>query len=175
MTKKTNEKVYEYFKLDDFYIRGRFKEYVDQMWVQNKKTESYFRALIDLYAISAVIGLKTGRLLEEDSSDEKRTVQLKQISDYIHILKPIMQMILMLDTTRGLNEEERIQSAFRNPETEEEYKANMELFNSYARGGIEYLYDHLVTRDSTEDDLFDDARVNNILALVANPLEESII
>ena len=78
MPKKAKEEmVYEYFKLDEFYIRGRFKDLVDKMWVQNKRTESYFRALIDIYAISAIIGLKIGRRLPDDTSDEKRTVQLK--------------------------------------------------------------------------------------------------
>ena len=174
MPKKAKEEVlYEYFKLDEFYIRGRLKDLVDKMWVQNKKTESYFRALIDIYAISAVIGLKTGRRLEEESSEEKRTVQLKQISDYIQILKPIMQLVLMLDTSRGLSEEDRIQSAFRNPESKEEYDANMNLFNSYARGGIEYLYDQLVTRiRNDETDFFDDIRLNNMIALLSEPIDQ---
>lgn len=170
-----DEVLYEYFKHDEFYIRGRFKDLVDKMWVQNKRSESYFRALIDIYAISAVIGLKTGRRLEEDASDEKRTVQLKQISDYIPILRPVMQLVLMLDTSRGLSEEDRIQSAFQNPETKEIYKANMELFNSYARGGIEYLYEQLVIRDRDEDtDTFDDPRLNNIIAVLSDQMSETI-
>ena len=169
-----DEVLYEYFKHDEFYIRGRFKDLVDKMWVQNKRSESYFRALIDIYAISAVIGLKTGRRLEEDASDEKRTVQLKQISDYIPILRPVMQLVLMLDTSRGLSEEDRIQSAFQNPETKEIYKANMELFNSYARGGIEYLYEQLVIRDRDEDtDTFDDPRLNNIIAVLSDQMSET--
>ena len=177
MPKKAKEEiVYEYFKLDEFYIRGRFKDLVDKMWVQNKRTESYFRALIDIYAISAIIGLKIGRRLPDDTSDEKRTVQLKQISDYIQILKPVMQLILMLDTSRGLSEEERIQSAFQNPETKEIYTENMELFNSYARGGIEYLYEHLITRDRDEEtDLFDDERLNNIIAVLSGPMSDSAL
>lgn len=170
-----DEVLYEYFKHDEFYIRGRFKDLVDKMWVQNKRSESYFRALIDIYAISAVIGLKTGRRLEEDASEEKRTVQLKQISDYIPILRPVMQLVLMLDTSRGLSEEDRIQSAFQNPETKEIYKANMELFNSYARGGIEYLYEQLVIRDRDEDtDTFDDPRLNNIIAVLSDQMSETI-
>ena len=42
MPKKAKEEVlYEYFKHDEFYIRGRLKDLVDKMWVQNKKSESY--------------------------------------------------------------------------------------------------------------------------------------
>lgn len=173
--KPENEVVYEYFKHDEFYIRGHFKDIVDKMWVQNKKSESYFRALIDIYAIATLIGLKAGRRVDDDPSEEKRTVQLKQISDYIQILKPIMQLVLILDTSRGISEEERIQSAFQNPDSKETYKENMELFNSYARGGIEYLYEHLVTRDRSDDDMYDDDRINNILALLKDPIQENIL
>ena len=175
MAKKNEEKIYEYFKMDEFTVTGRFKDYVDRLWVQNKISESYIKRLVDIYAIAAVIGLKAGRCLPDEPGEEKRTIQLKQISDNIQTLKPIMQLILMLDTTRGLSEEERLDSAFRNPENETVYRQNMNLFNSYARGGIEYLYDHLVTRDrDDETDEFEDPRINNILALMRLNIEETL-
>lgn len=52
----------------------------------------------------------------------------------------------------------------------------MELFNSYARGGIEYLYEHLITRDRDEEtDLFDDERLNNIIAVLSGPMSDSAL
>lgn len=67
-------------------------------------------------------------------------------------------------------------SAFQNPETKEIYTENMELFNSYARGGIEYLYEHLITRDRDEEtDLFDDERLNNIIAVLSGPMSDSAL
>lgn len=47
----------------------------------------------------------------------------------------------------------------------------MELFNSYARGGIEYLYNKLVLRSTKEDDEFVDARVANIMALFNDDMQ----
>lgn len=65
-----------------------------------------------------------------------RTVQLKQIVDNRYILDPIMKLVLLLDESRGLSEEERVRSAFSLPENENQYHQNIELFNSYSRGGI---------------------------------------
>ena len=47
----------------------------------------------------------------------------------------------------------------------------MELFNSYARGGIEYLYEQLVLRAPDVDEDYTDFRIANIVALVSNPIE----
>ena len=47
----------------------------------------------------------------------------------------------------------------------------MELFNSYARGGIEYMYEILVVRPGSSDDEYGDRRINNILALLNDPME----
>lgn len=163
---------WEYFKKDDFFITGRFKDYVDKLWVLNQIQQSHVRRLVDLYAIAAVVGLKKNRKLESEPSDEKRTVQLKQIVENYKTLNGIMTLVLLLDESRGLSPEERIRGAFRNPESEEEYRANMELFNSYARGGIEYMYQQLVTRIPDDDEEeHEDNRLTNIIAFMKNSME----
>ncbi len=174
---KESERIPEYFKTDDFIIAGRHKDYVDKLWVQNKIQESFFRRLVDLYCVAAIMGLITKRKAEADnSSTDKRTVQLGQIVTCHSILIQIMRMILMLDESRGLDVDERIRSAFRDPKSVEEYQANMELFNAYARGGIEVLYERLVLRiGDGPDDEFDDERVNNIIALLLDPPNDSAI
>ena len=49
----------------------------------------------------------------------------------------------------------------------------MDLFNSYARGGIEYLYEKLVVRPSNlDDEEFTDARMSNIMALFNDDMQE---
>ena len=51
----------------------------------------------------------------------------------------------------------------------------MELFHSYARGGLEYLHETLVTRPVGIDDEFEDARVANIMEFVKNPINNELI
>lgn len=177
MATKTNPNAtFEYFKTSEVFIYGKYKDYVDKMWVQNKIQESYFRRLVDLYAVAAIVGLKINRRLDNDdkTSDDKRTIQMMQLNDTYQTLGPIMKLILMLDKSRGLDEEARIRSAFKVPETREEHDAGMELFNSYARGGIEYLYQQLIVRiPDDDDDDYGDNRVNNIIALLKNPMNAS--
>ena len=50
--KKEPSHVFEYFKTSEVFINGRFKEYVDKMWVQNKVQESMVKRLVDLYAVA---------------------------------------------------------------------------------------------------------------------------
>lgn len=171
--KKEQPQVFEYFKTCEVTINGRFKEYVDKMWVQNTVQESMVRRLVDLYAIAAVVGLRINRHIPDDRAgdDQKRTIQMMQLTDAYQTLAPIMKLVLMLDESRGLSEEDRIRSAFRIPETREEHDVGLELFNSYARGGIEYMYEMLVVRPGSADDEFGDSRINNIVALLKAPME----
>ena len=49
----------------------------------------------------------------------------------------------------------------------------MELFNSYARGVREYLYEKLVVRPvDLDDDEFTDARMSNIMALFKDDMQK---
>lgn len=176
--KKVNEKkIFEYFKVDEMFFVGKHREYVEQLWTLNKIQESYFKRLVDLYAIAAIIGLRTGRKSaeEQDGTDLKRTVQMKQLNENYKTLLPIMRLVLILDESRGLTPEQRIEGAFVIPENEELYRENMELFNSYARGGIEYLYEKLILKDPDLDDDYTDKRISNIIALLKNPLNDDEI
>lgn len=172
MAVKQEARVYEYFKMSDFQFTGVTCTYIDAMWVQGKISESMFNRLVDLYAIAAIVGLRIRRRLPADGGEQKRTVQLAQIANNYHTLMPIMRLVLLLDESRGLNVEQRVDSAFRNPETQEEYEKNMELFNSYARGGVEYLYQQLVMGEPIDGEDHENKIISNMIALLENPLCE---
>ncbi len=168
---------YEYFKIDEMFFVGKHRDYVDQLWRQGKIQESFFKRLVDLYAIAAIVGLKARRRSaeERDESGIKRTVQMKQLNENYRTLLPIMRLILIMDDSRNMTFEEKLESAFVIPEDEATYKENMELFNSYARGGIEYLYEKLVVRVPDVDEDYTDFRIANIVAFVNNPIESNAI
>lgn len=173
MVRDNKEKSYDYFKTEGVVFYGKFAGYANALWKQNVIQESMIQRLVDIYAISAIVGLRIGRRLENDMSniDEKRAVQLEQIAPEYKRFMTIMQLILILDESRGLSEEERVKMAFEiSPKDEVTYKANMELFNSYARGGLQYLYEELVIRPMDIDDDYTDRRIANIIALTKNPL-----
>lgn len=171
--KKSEQTVYEYFKVDEMTFVGKHRDYVDKLWTQGKIKESYFKRLVDLYAIAAIVGLKAKRRSpeEKDDSGMKRTVQMKQLNENYQTLITIMRLVLIMDDSRNMTFEEKLESAFAIPEDEATYKANMELFNSYARGGVEYLYEKLVLRVPDVDEDYTDYRLANIVALISNPIE----
>lgn len=173
-----SNKIYDYFKTDPIVLNGRFARYANAMWTQNKiDDKSRFSKLLDLYAVAAIIGFRKGRRLADDKlSPEKRTIQLDQIASNYMRFYTIMQVILLLDDSRGLEPAEKAKMAFdTNPKSEKVYEDNMELFHSYARGGLEYLYEVLVTRPVVMDDEFEDARVANIMEFVKNPIDNEIV
>ncbi len=176
-TNRVGKTTYEYFKVDEMFFVGKHRDYVDKLWKQGKIQESYFRRLVDLYAVAAVIGLKTKRRSpeERDDTDIKRTVQMKQLNENYQTLLPIMRLVLIMDDSRDMSFEERLESAFAIPEDVETYKTNMELFNSYARGGIEYLYEQLVLRVPDVDEDYTDYRIANIVALISSSLNTTDI
>lgn len=161
---------FEYFR-SDVKFTGKHSRYIDALWKQNKIKESFVRTLYELYGIAAVIGLRTKTLSPADTvTDGVRNLQATQLIKYSAILNTIMTTVLLLDETSGLSVEQRINRAFRGPNSIEEFNSNVELFNSYVRGGIEYLYSELVERTLSIDDEYTDARVGNIVALISSDL-----
>lgn len=164
---------FEFFSKEPFIIKGKFADYVDKMWVQNKIQESYFKRLVDLYTIAAIVGLRIGRKLEEDNSTEnKRTVQLDAISSCKLTLTKIMRLVILFDDSDGSTPEKRLQAAFKIPESEDVYKKYMNLFNSYVRGGIEYLYEQIIISPVDIDDDYQAGGISNILSLLKKPLKK---
>ena len=67
-----------------------------------------------------------------------------------------MQLILLLDKDYESDEEKRIDKAFRNFGKDEN---DLELFNSYARGGIEVLYERLIQGASKPDNFIENLTI----------------
>ena len=177
MVKKATEenKTYEYFRVEEVFITGKHRDYVDALWTQNKINESYIERLIDLYMIATAVGIRNKRKSPVDPSDEKRTIQAKQLSDNLNNLNMLMRMVIILDDSSGKSVEERIEEAFRIPDNYEDYKRNMNLFDSYFRGGLEILYDRLILKIvGSDDEDYGDAKFSNIMSFIKNPIEDII-
>ena len=116
--RKMDQITYEYFKLESMHFVGKHRDYVDKLWTKNKIQESYFKRLVDLYAIAAIVGLKIKRKSAEvyDESDIKRSIHIDQLIANYQVLLPIMRMVLIIDDSRGFTFEERLESAFLIPE-----------------------------------------------------------
>ena len=157
----------------DVVLTGKHARYVDALWQQNQINNSYFKRLVDLYAFAAIIGFRTNRKSNSDpDTEDKRTIQTQQLVNF-SLLNDLMKLFLLLDKSMG-SDEERVNKAFRGPKDEEEFNENVEMFNSYVRGGIEVLYEELALRELDLNDKYTDKKIGNLMALLENNFVEEL-
>jgi len=162
----------EYF-LQDLIITGKHARYIDKLWEKNKVYNSYIKTLYDLYVLAVVLGLRMGKTSKIDKiGDDKKTLQAGQMNNRRKELSNLMILVLLVDETSNLEEIEKINRAFRGPNNDEEFESNVELFNSYFRAGVEYLYEMLVERNEVvKSDGYVDARIQNIMNLISTEID----
>lgn len=131
---------------NDIVISGKHANYIHFLNDMQRGTKvSFFERYIDILMIGAVIGFIYGRKEKTDVSQVKNTsatIFAETVIREKEKLKFIYRTILLLDDKNNKSEEERIERAFRDEyRNPERHKENMELFYSYARGGISILYE----------------------------------
>lgn len=105
-----------------------------------------FKKYIDVYLCAAVFGYLYGCKAEKDNeSSDRARIYADAISNRRDTCILLYRLITLLDDSEvELSVDERVNRAFRydaDPEKSEETKNNLETFNAYVRGGIEYMYD----------------------------------
>lgn len=129
----------------DYHLKGKhatYAKYIAKHPQDNADVFKPFKRQIDVYMIGAIMGFLHGQPEPEDNTTKDYVSMLasvfireKQKCEFIY------RMIMLLDETTGLTLEQRADRAFRDDTDEQAMVKNMYLFNSYVRGGIEYLYD----------------------------------
>lgn len=156
---------YEFFK-KEYKFQGKHARMAGELWSQNDYEHSYFKRLLDLYIMAAVVGIRVDRKAEPDNSPvETKSIFGEQMSGAKEELDFIMQMMLMLEPVDGKTHEECIKRAFRGVETKEEFDRYNRLFERYVLGGVEELYERLVVRRPEVDDKYQDEKTASLMAL----------
>ena len=156
---------YEFFK-KEFEFRGKHARMVGEMWKANDYEHTYFKRLIDVYILAAVVGFRLDRKADEDYAPfEPRSIFPEQLIREKDKLDFLMQMILMLEFAEKMPQEEAVKIAFRGAETKEEFDRYNEIFHSYVRGGVEELYERLIIRKAEVDDDYRDNKTANLMTL----------
>ena len=145
----------------DMQIRGKYATYwkaLTQLPGNAVETSSNFKIFenyIYVYMVAPIIGLLNGRRAYMDPSDDSKDtagmlaeVQIKNSSK----LKYIYRLIVLMDDSQGLTNEEKIDRAFREDNNGEAAKKGMELYTAYFLGGLEVLYETFVQSCVTDDD-----------------------
>ncbi|MHA6260034.1 hypothetical protein ACXYMX_08965 [Sporosarcina sp. CAU 1771] len=141
----------------DWEIKGKHAAYMKQLVEDNK----LFNRNLDVYMTAPLIGYVNGRQEEADKSDQYSEVIRKIGTEALlkekSQLNMIYRLIMLLDNTDNLTIEEQVNRAFRhdsNDDLKEKHKANMEVFETYVRGGISILYEKVIQNVTVPDDYF---------------------
>lgn len=157
---------YEFFK-SEYKFRGKHAKMVGELCYLNDYEHTYFKRLVDIIPIAAIIGFRINRKAAEDYSPiEPKTVFLQQMLNVKEDLDFILQMMILLENASELPAEETVKRAFRGAETKEEFGRYQDMFDSYVRGGVEELYERLVIRKADSDDPFYENKTANLMVLL---------
>lgn len=142
----------------DLSLTGKHARYMKYLVNDAKLYKRY----IDVYMNGAVFGLLHDRRAERDNESVPPAniladVLQKERGNCVLLYR----LVMLLDESRGISSQERIDRAFRDDADDaasEKLKANMELFHSYVRGGIEEIFEQFVEgRGTTPDEYLDRA------------------
>ena len=126
------------------------------------KTARLFPANVEVYKCAVVFGLlyNTTAAVDTDSEDDT-DIPAGVLIKHRDELMFLYRLVMLLDTKSGLTDAEKADKAFRDdadPNGADKVAKNMQLFNSYARGGLEVMYSLFLDGCHTEEEYVRKAR-----------------
>lgn len=121
-----------------------------------KEETGLFSTFREAYVAAAAIGFANHRRATEDVSEKVQPASIfkTELDKRKHDLKLLYRVIMLAEDNADYSIEDYIDRAFRDDSEHgnaEKLKENMALFNMYACGGLEYLYEKFEASDRQED------------------------
>lgn len=150
----------------DYTISGKHAKFLKFLAKKNSDSENaggakIFERYIDVYMNAAIFGLIYSKTAKRDTESKDRLNSAHILaSAFINERENCMflyRMIMLLDNSRGISTEEKINQAFccdSQSEQLENFSKNIELFNDYVRGGIEIMYKKFTDGCFNSEDYF---------------------
>jgi hypothetical protein len=136
----------------DYTINGKHATYIKFLVNDAKLFDRY----IDVYMNGAIFGLLYNRVSGKDNTSQDRArIYADAFSTCREDCVFLYRLVLLLDENAKISTDERIDRTFRydaDAKDADKLATNMELFNSYALGGVEVLYEKLTDGCATQDD-----------------------
>lgn len=114
-----------------------------------------FQTFREVYVTSAIVGYLNDRTETIDKNEKVQSASIfpNELSKRKIDLRHIYRTIMLLKEEDGFTLDDYKNRAFRDDpeENPEVYKRNMQIFNSYACGGVEYLYEMFRNTTSVEE------------------------
>ena len=133
-----------------------------------KEDIQIFTTFREAYVLSIVIGFLNNRKETGDLGEKVNPASVfpNELSKRKRDLRMIYRIIMLLDEDTDRTIEDYMNRAFRDDANEEDYtnlKLNMEVVNSYACGGLEFLYEKF--KDARDNDEVIDLLYDFVLEL----------
>lgn len=134
----------------DYVFYGKYAHYAKYLCKDKGQEKddraNVFNREIDVLMVAPLVGVIKNSYIEENDNDseykdDKSTVQLSQLNNEIQQLKLIYRAVMLANShDEDLSEKDKITQAFKFDDRKDADNPGMKIFNSYMRGGLEYLY-----------------------------------
>lgn len=134
--------------LEEYTIKGSHSDKANALTekVDSKSGAKIFNSVVELFCFAALIGCyKNRRAKPEKDSTRTKKIFADAFRSHSEQLKLAFKFVILTSDKLFPDSVERINKTFRNPETDENYT----LFEEYALGGIDELYDVLMVDTNT--------------------------
>ena len=136
----------------EYAFRGKHCEYVIKLTAEfDQKKHKLFATNYDVYVIAPIIGFLYGKKADLDKTGDATKIFPDKLMKEQQNLLFNYRLIMILDKSHEPDLNERLNKAFRYYGTDKAI-ADEELYEAYVRGGIEVLYDKLISTAINEDD-----------------------
>lgn len=135
----------------DYQFKGKHAEKVNRLTAAFSDTNRLFNRNLDVYILAPIVGFLYNRTAPIDLSGKTANVLFDAMSKELTTLWFNYRLIILLDTNHESDFEERINKAFRYY-AKEIALPDEERYEEYVRGGVELLYEKLITPSHTEED-----------------------
>lgn len=137
---------------DDYELIGRHASIIK--FFSNEA--DLFPSFINVYCCAAVFGLLYDRHVEKDNTIKDRAkILASAFNNHRADCVFLYRLTMLLERSTEVSTEERVDRAFRDDADEDhpdKLKANMELFNSYVRGGLDVMQEQFLDGCASEED-----------------------
>lgn len=122
---------------------------------KDAKSAEIFKRYIDVYMAGIIVGDVKNRKSDIDNSiDDSANILASAVIGEQDRLKFLYRLVLLTDNPSSTSVEDRIDNAFRYDGDAAKLKEGMAILNSYARGGIEWLYEKFNDGVTTQEDYY---------------------
>jgi hypothetical protein len=136
----------------DYSFRGTHADKVIELTAafDNKGNKLFIRNL-DVYLLAPIVGFLYGRKAGLDATGKTTNILYDAMSKETTTLWFNYRLIMLLDKNNEPDFEQRVEKSFR-LYGQEEAKPDEDVYESYVRGGVDILYEKLISSASTPGD-----------------------